>query len=223
MGIQEQFNMIAAEYDQNRRKFIPCFADFYQGSTDFLAANLDEPRRILDLGAGTGLLTSFWYRHYPAAEYVLVDIADEMLEVARRRFAGLSNVSCQILDYNRQLPEGRFELVVSALSVHHLTDADKTGLFKRIYDILPAGGWFVNYDQFCADQPEMDRWFSAYWENRLQNSGLTAHDLSKWRERRKLDRECSAAREMTMLRQSGFAVVDCVYACQKFSVIAAGK
>lgn len=35
MNIQEQFNAVAKEYDENRRKFIPCFDDFYITSTDF--------------------------------------------------------------------------------------------------------------------------------------------------------------------------------------------
>ena len=29
MNIEEQFNLIAKEYDANRKKFIPCFDEFY--------------------------------------------------------------------------------------------------------------------------------------------------------------------------------------------------
>ena len=28
MDIEQQFNLIAEEYDSNRRRFIPCFDDF---------------------------------------------------------------------------------------------------------------------------------------------------------------------------------------------------
>ena len=34
MNIQEQFNAVAKEYDENRRKFIPCFEDYYVSATD---------------------------------------------------------------------------------------------------------------------------------------------------------------------------------------------
>lgn len=221
MNIGQQFNLIAEEYDQNRRKFIPCFDDFYQNTTAFLAANLAKPERILDLGAGTGLLTSFWFRHFPEAEYVLTDIADGMLDVARRRFAGLDNVRCQVSDYTKAFPDGTFDAIISALSVHHLEDAEKERLFARIFETLPEGGIFVNYDQFCAGTPEMNVWFDTYWESRLAASGLTAQDIALWQERRKLDRECSAEQETDMLRRCGFRAVKCVYACQKFAVIAA--
>ncbi len=64
--IEEQFNRIAEEYDNNRRKFIPCFDDFYKNTTKFVVSNMDEPKQIVDLGAGTGLLTYFWYQPYPS-------------------------------------------------------------------------------------------------------------------------------------------------------------
>ncbi|MCH5257243.1 MAG: class I SAM-dependent methyltransferase [Lachnospiraceae bacterium] len=223
MNIEQQFNLIADEYDNNRKKFIPCFNDFYQSTTEFIASNIENPKRILDLGAGTGLLSYFWFRHFPTSEYVLVDIADEMLNVARKRFSGINNVYYSILDYSNELPKESFDVVASALSIHHLENNDKSDLFSRIYDILPSNGLFVNYDQFCAGDPEMNDWFDSYWENQLANSGLTEHDIELWKERRKLDRECSVEQETEMLYKSNFKAVKCIYSCQKFSVIAAIK
>lgn len=223
MDIQEQFNLIAEEYDQNRRKFIPCFDDYYENTTKLILASIPAPKRVLDLGAGTGLLTSFWYQQCPEAEYVLVDIADDMLQVARRRFAGVDTVSCKGMDYNQKLPAGDFDSIISALSIHHLEDDQKKELFARIYGKLPAGGLFVNYDQFCVGQEGMDRWFDAYWTRQVEASGLTETDLSLWRERVKLDRECSLEEELAMLKQCGFRGVKCLYSYHKFSVIAAIK
>lgn len=223
MNIQEQFDLIAEEYDANRRKFIPCFDDYYISTTAFIAANIQKPQRILDLGAGTGLLSYYWYQHFPDSSYVLVDIAAEMLKVAGRRFAGMENVSCRVMDYTGEFPEGNFDVIVSALSIHHLENSEKQRLFRRIYEKLPDGGLFVNYDQFCAGQENMDIWFDTYWERQLAVSGLTENDLALWKERRKLDRECSLEEETQMLRSCGFRAVNCVYSCQKFSVIAAIK
>ena len=223
MNIEEQFNRIAEEYDGNRKKFIPCFQDYYESTTKFIASNIEEPKRVLDLGAGTGLLSYFWYQHFPESEYVLVDIAEDMLEVARKRFAGIENVTYEISDYVREFPAGTFDVIASALSIHHLEHEDKLNLFRRIYEVLPDGGLFVNYDQFCAGQPELNRWFDTYWENGLADSGLTEHDIELWKERRKLDRECSVEQEMEMLSQCKFTRVKCVYSYQKFSVIVAIK
>ena len=223
MDIKTQFNLIAEEYDKNRKKFIPCFDDYYKNTTKFVAANIGKPKRILDLGAGTGLLSYFWYLNYPESEYVLVDIADDMLNIARKRFEGIDNVSYQILDYSNGLPDGDFDIIASALSIHHLEDEEKEKLFACIYDKLPSGGLFINYDQFCAEQAEMNDWFNSYWENHIENSGLTDNDINLWKERRKLDRECSVEKEVEMIRKCNFKTVKCVYSYQKFSVIAAIK
>ncbi|MGM9524880.1 MAG: class I SAM-dependent methyltransferase, partial [Peptococcaceae bacterium] len=173
MRIEEQFNRIAQEYDANRRKFIPCFDDYYENTTKLIAASIEKPARILDLGAGTGLLSYYWYRQYPSADYVLVDIADAMLQVARKRFAGVDNVRCQTGDYAKGLPDGSFDVILSALSIHHLEDPQKADLFARVYEKLPDGGLFVNYDQFCGESELIDGWYNTYWQRQLHHSGLT--------------------------------------------------
>ena len=88
---------------------------------------------------------------------------------------------------------------------------------------MPDGGLFVNYDQFCAGSSEMDYWFNSFWESQLANSGLTDKDIELWKERRKLDRECTARQEVDMLKDCRFKMVKCVYSYQKFSVIVAIK
>lgn len=223
MDIEKQFNMIAEEYDGNRRKFIPCFDDFYESTTKFIVSNINIPKRIIDLGAGTGLLTYFWYQQCPDSEYVLVDIADEMLNVARKRFNSIGNISYQVMNYIDKLPDTTYDTVISALSIHHLEDEDKIKLFSRIYDSLPKGGLFINYDQFCAEHFKMNQWFDSYWENHIANSELPDKDIELWKERRKLDRECSIEHEVDMLKECKFEIVKCVYSCQKFSVVVAVK
>ena len=222
-AIQEQFNRVAEEYDKNRRKFIPCYDDYYIHSTNFITSNIGKPDTVIDLGTGTGLLTYYWYNQYPDVKYVLVDIADEMLKVARQRFAGIENVTYQIMDYTEKLPDLSFDTVISALSIHHLEDMSKQKLFSELFERLPRGGLFVNYDQFCAGQPEMNTWFDSYWENEIYKSGLSEHDISAWKERRKLDRECSVEQEIEMLHNAGFESVKCVYSYLKYSVIVALK
>lgn len=223
MTIEEQFNQIAQDYDSNRKKFIPCFEAFYKETTAFIASYLTEPKSILDLGAGTGLLSYFWYQQFPNAHYTLVDIASDMLHIAEQRFLGLSQIEYRLEDYIKAFPKGTFDCIISALSIHHLESYQKEILFKNIYYTLPQNGIFVNYDQFCADTSSLSPWFDTYWETALEKRDLTENDIALWKERRKLDKECSVKEEMAQLRKSNFKAVECVYKNQKFAVIIAIK
>ena len=221
--IESQFNAVAVKYDENRRRFIPCFDDFYNGTTEFIASCIKEPKRILDLGAGTGLLSYFWYQRFPKSNYVLVDIAEDMLKVAKERFSGLDNVNYLTADYSKEMPKKELDAIISALSIHHLEQEGKEALFSKIYEKLPKGGVFVNYDQFCAGSADMNKLFDNYWEDQLYKSGLSEKDIEMWKERRKLDRECCVEEEVAMLQKCKFSNVKCVYSSQKFAVIMAIK
>lgn len=109
------------------------------------------------------------------------------------------------------------------MSIHHLDEVQKADLFERIYEKLPAGGIFVNYDQFCAGAQTMNQWFDSYWEKQIYHSELTDSDIEQWKERKKLDKECSVEEEIEMLKKCRFSDVKCLYSYHKFSVIVAVK
>jgi len=52
------------------------------------------------------------------------------------------------------LPTGPFDLVVSALTVHHLPGEAKADLFRRVVDVLRPAGRFVLGDVVVPDEPE---------------------------------------------------------------------
>ena len=58
---------------------------------------------------------------------------------------------------------------------------------------------------------------------RPNRHSYTDRDIALWKERRKLDKECSVENEVAMLNQCAFSEVKCVYSYHKFSVIIAVK
>lgn len=225
--IKEQFSLIAKEYDQNRKLFIPCFTDFYEKTTTFIANSLPPPSSILDLGAGTGLLSSFYFQHFPLANFLLTDITSNMLNIAKKRFLGLKNFSFMVNDYindfNSLTKEGgNFNLIISALSIHHAEEEEKQRLFTNIFHALSStNGVFINYDQFCFSDKEVDNMANLHWKNLVTRSGLSKEELDRWQKRAALDRECSIEWQINALKEAGFSRVECVYRSLKFAVIVA--
>jgi len=146
--VSERFNQVSEKYDIQRRYFIPCFDDYYETSISFLSKVRNNFYSILDLGAGTGLLTKYLFDKFPTAHYTLVDVSDQMLEIAKQRFMELSNFTYIVSDYSKQLPSKKFDLISSGLSIHHLEDENKLVLYSNIFRNLNDDGCFINLDQF---------------------------------------------------------------------------
>jgi tRNA (cmo5U34)-methyltransferase len=105
---------------------------------------------ILELGIGTGETTRRVLALHPNARLTALDESPPMLERARLEFPAATLVVAQLQD---PLPPYPFDLVVSALVVHHLTPAEKRDLFARVAAALRPGGRFVLADVVVPDDP----------------------------------------------------------------------
>src|ERR1700761_8276454 len=148
-GAIAQFHGISAEYEAVRRRVVPDYDAFYGTAVEALGLARREVRRVLDLGAGTGLLSGHVLAAYPDAELTLHDGAAGMLEQARASFG--ERVGYVVADLNDPLPGAEpWDAIGSALPIHHIDDEAKRALFRRIHDGLWAGGVFVNAEQVCG-------------------------------------------------------------------------
>jgi tRNA (cmo5U34)-methyltransferase len=99
--------------------------------------------RILELGTGTGETARRVLARHPQAHLTGIDSSPEMLARAREE---LPEADLRVARLEDPLPTGPFDLVVSALAVHHLDSAGKTDLFHRVRDVLAPQGVFVMAD-----------------------------------------------------------------------------
>jgi len=109
-----------------------------------------ETAAILELGTGTGETARRVLALHPGARLVGIDESAEMLAVARRE---LPEADLRVQRLEDPLPAGPFELVVSALAVHHLDVAGKRDLFARVAAVLAPGGRFVLADVIVPYDP----------------------------------------------------------------------
>jgi tRNA (cmo5U34)-methyltransferase len=105
---------------------------------------------VLELGVGTGETSRRVLDLHPEAELVGIDEGAEMLAAASMNVAAADLRVSRLED---ALPEGNFDLVVSALAVHHLDGAGKADLFASVADRLRSGGRFVLGDVVVPDDP----------------------------------------------------------------------
>ncbi|KUG03817.1 methyltransferase type 12 [hydrocarbon metagenome] len=220
--IRRTFDSISADYDSLRRKVIPCFDDFYNISVSLLDIEKPNPR-VLDIGAGTGLLSSYVLGKFPNAKLTLIDISEGMLQVAKLRFKDRPGLRFLTEDYSQFSLEEKYDIIVSALSIHHLTDSNKEQLYRKCYLSLDNGGIFVNADQVLGETAVLDALYKQEWKKFVAGNNLSSNEIKACYERMKLDKEAKLEIQLKWMRQAGFADVDCAYKYLNFAVMTGRK
>jgi tRNA threonylcarbamoyl adenosine modification protein (Sua5/YciO/YrdC/YwlC family) len=148
-ALDGQFHFNPGTYAEMIREDVPVFDEF---EDTVVASSGDGARAILELGTGTGETARRLLGRHPAATLVGIDESEAMLGAAATVLDG-SRVTLRRARLQDPLPAGRFDLVASALAVHHLDGTEKADLFGRVREALGPGGRFVLGDVIVPAAP----------------------------------------------------------------------
>ncbi len=148
-ALEWQFHFDPSTYAGMIREDIPVYDRLQDELTQ---ASGTAARRVLELGTGTGETAGRLLARHPEAELVGVDASETMLAAARARLPA-DRVALHVGRLEEALPGGPFDLVASALCVHHLHGPEKRDLFERIRAALAPGGRFVLADVVIPPEP----------------------------------------------------------------------
>lgn len=146
-----QFHFTPDQYLQLMHSEVPAFEELQ----DRIAADTTGlvVIQILELGTGTGETAKRVLEKHPAAQLTGLDASAEMLSEARHILPSDQVENLLTRKIESDLPEGPFDLAISALTVHHLKGPDKRDLFRRVAAVLRPGGRFVMGDVVEPDDP----------------------------------------------------------------------
>lgn len=223
-SIKHAFDQAALDYDSLRRILIPCFDDFYTTAVNIIQKDCHTRLKILDLVAGTGLYSAMVQTIFPHAELTLIDLSEEMLEKAKLRFSYMGK-SPEIIvgDYAAMDLTGRYDAIISALSIHHLSHTEKEHLYGRAYHLLNSGGIFVNADQVLGKTPNSEKLYRQNWLDAVRARGISEIDLQAAQKRMEYDCMSPLDLQISWLETSGFQDVDCWYKNYSFAVFGGYK
>jgi ubiquinone/menaquinone biosynthesis C-methylase UbiE len=168
-----RFDEAAAEWDNNPSRIELARAI---GATIARAIPLQPNWRVLDYGAGTGLLTLNLQPR--VVSMVALDSSTGMLEKLTQKLsaAGIGNVHVRHWNLeNQAFPESSFDLVVSSMTLHHIRDVPM--ILRRLAALLKPGGWLAIADLDAEDgsfHGERDDVFHRGFERRQVAGWLAA-------------------------------------------------
>ena len=169
-GVSSAFTAQAKEYvDQleDENHVVHYERAFKQAFSVMQWTDREAPRKILDLGVGSGTSTYVLLKHFPNAQVVACDISAEMLQLARRRLKkhpGMLDrcVTIQLDSEKLTFNSAQFDLVVGAANLHHLFRPQRT--IQQSHSLLKEGG--------CA---KLDTWLHVGF---ARGSNATAYALN---------------------------------------------
>lgn len=221
---REFFEQISDEYTAAIDRCVPRYREMLWAILHYLPARW-RPARILELGCGSGNLSEIVCGKFPGASVRLVDFSGGLIEQCKRRLAGFRGVEYQEEDFrNLQFPRGSFDLVVSSISLHHLTHSEKADLFAGVHRWLGGPGVFTYSDQFAGVTEDLYAKQMADWKERSRQLGASREEWDTWMEHQDAhDHHATLPEQLEWLRTAGFGTVDCTWRYILWTVLQARK
>src|SRR5450432_4054008 len=157
VDVKQIFDHAAADYDRPRRQLVPDFDAFYGAVLELIPYPKTAQFRVLDLGAGTGLLSALVSEAFPNAQFTLADISAEMLSKAQARFQSRPGNRYEVVDLENEPLTGQYDVAVSALALHHIALPQLNQVFRKVYGVLDTGGLLINADQTLGTTVENEQ------------------------------------------------------------------
>lgn len=193
MDLDRRREEMRAFFDEKADGYDEVHAAF-MGTKRLLTTHLPEgTRRVLDLGAGTGLELEALFARFPEAEVTALDVSPEMLAaLGKRPFA--ARVNRVLGDFFGTDFGGPYDAVISTSALHHFTREDKAVLYAKVFACLAPGGIFLNADKVAPSRAAEEADLAEYLE-----------DPTRWRH---MDTPLVPSGEMELLENAGFAPVE---------------
>jgi tRNA (cmo5U34)-methyltransferase len=218
--VKDHFEDEAQQFDRVILTIIPHYPTMVQTLIDAIPFGNSESFRVVDLGCGTGNVAEQVLNAYPNAQMTCLDLAENMIAIARSKLARHPHVNYVTADINDFEFDNKYDAIISSLSLHHLaSDDSKRDVYHRIYEALNSGGIFYNADVVLASNDFLQDLYMNKWRQFMANS-LSPEEIEgtwipKYKEE---DHPAKLLDHLSWMTEVGFADVDVLWKYFNFAV-----
>ena len=223
--IRQHFEEEAQEYDGIILNLIPHYPQMLEALVSAIPFDASEPIRVIDLGCGTGTISQRVLAVFPNAHVTCLDLAENMVEMAKVKLAGHPHARYLVGDFNAFAFDAQYDVAVSSLALHHLvTDADKRAFYRQIYDALAPGGVFYNADVVLGSSDALQAMYMRKWQGFMRQNVSCDEMENTWLPKYyDEDRPARLIDHLAWLTGVGFIDVDVVWKYYNYAVYGGAK
>lgn len=129
------------------------WGELYAHIADFFDEGLET---LLDIGCGTGLELEAFYRRFPEARIMGIDLSGDMLARAREKFTGKRFQGIEADYFVHPFPAEAFDVALSFETLHHFPYEKKGKIYEKLFWALKNGGYYIECDYVACCQEEED-------------------------------------------------------------------
>jgi tRNA (cmo5U34)-methyltransferase len=172
-GSQWQTEQLSKTYLEGVRAAIPLAQTQLELIIQLVRAWCPDPRSVIDLGCGDGILGGSILENFPGSRVWFVDFSDTMLAAAREQVATNDRATVIKADFSTPAWSESFQgrqdinLVLSGFAIHHQPDPRKEALYAEIYELLAPGGLFLNLEHVASATEEIQSVFDDFFIDHL--------------------------------------------------------
>lgn len=221
-AVREQFEQRAFDYDGLIPRLIPRYREQHDLILQLIPFETNAHIKVLDLGAGTGILSALILQAFPQANVLAFDIAEKMLKVCQTNLSAYQErLTLQQGNFAEDDFGNRYDLVVSGLAIHHLDSAGKQTLFKKLFQSMNSGGILLIRDIVTAATPRLTEQYEQLWRQYMK---ANREDDAAWFQKYLEEDIPSSVEEQTRwLSEAGFADTACHWRHLNFAIFGGVK
>jgi tRNA (cmo5U34)-methyltransferase len=186
-----------------------------------------DARSLVELGCGTGNLSTQLVAKFPRGALSFVDASPEMIDVTRSRIDQAVSSATRPIGFlvqrfeQLELPEGPVDVVISSISLHHVED--KARLYARVRSVLERGGRFCFADQMRGEPASNHLLNWERWLDFCRERGhCTPEEIESLLQHAAAhDHYTTLTDHIALLSEAGFSEIDCVWRNGMWGIVTA--
>jgi len=223
--VKKHFEEEAREFDEIILKLIPYYHEMIDALITAIPFEVSEKIKVIDLGCGTGTIAKKVKETYPNAQITCVDLAENMIEMAKMKLSPYSDIRYHISDFNHFTFTDSYDVAISSLALHHLeSDKDKQDFYSKIYHALSPGGVFYNADVVLASTPHLQDVYMKQWIEFMGKNVSKQEIEEKWLPTyRAEDHPARLLDQLAWFGKIGYVDTDVIWKFYSFAVYGGAK